>query len=227
MKRLCLLAAVSCAALSVLAVSALAKPTPEIRPIAPFTDKGGEASLIGKGLIGSAKIKCSSSTSTGSFQTSLLGTFDILLRGCLVSQIILLLCTGLEDTVTSSELWLGTFHLRYRNGTSEPVIAYLLKPVHYTCVNGSTTILIEVTGCMAGTIGPTNTVIKLPQHYTMTLKHGPTETLNEITKIENETGTGQEACILLSKEGTGAGANTSEVAVDEIFPLAAESEIRA
>src|ERR1700678_3507052 len=101
MKRLCLLAAGSCTALSVLAVSALAKPTPEIRPIGPFTDKSGIAHLKGKGLFGEANITCATSTSIGSFITSLLGTFALLFNGCLVSEIILLLCTGLEDTVTS------------------------------------------------------------------------------------------------------------------------------
>jgi len=112
------------------------KATPGITPagaVGPFTDKSGAVSLAAKGGLSGAEVKCASSASTGGFQTSLLGTFDVLFKECLVKVLTsLFLCTGLNATVTSSILALGTFHLRYRELTgTRSVAAFLLIPVHF------------------------------------------------------------------------------------------------
>jgi hypothetical protein len=126
----------------------------------------------------------------------------------------------------SSILLLGTFHLRYREPAhNQAVIAYLLKPVHFTCVNGTTEVLLEVTGCLAGKIGPTNMAIKLPQYFVTTLAATGVE--NEITKIENEAGNTEETCQLSAKEGTGAASSFAIAQTDHIFPLVATAEIMA
>jgi hypothetical protein len=211
--------------------SASARVTPGLLPErGAFTDEAvGTPKFVGKGILGESTIECAHAPSLGSFITSLLGTFDILFTGCLVDEIILLLCTGLMDTAGSSSiLLLGTFHLRYREPAhNQAVIAYLLKPVHFTCVNGTTEVLLEKLGCLVGTIGPTNVAVKLPQYFVMTLGRSSVATRNEITKIENEAGNGEETCQLLAKEGTGAATIASETMTDRIFPLVAEAEIMA
>jgi hypothetical protein len=215
---------------AVVAASAFAKATPEITPIGSFTDHtapGTQPAVVGAGIFkGEAAVTCEDVSSTGGFQTSLLGTFDWLFLGCLVDEVELLLCTGLNDTQKSSVLVLGTFHLRYLgNPKTTAVIAYLQIPVHFSCVGSLATILIEVRGCVAGTIGPTNQSIKLPSFYQSTFKR--VKTANAITVIENEAGTGTERCALESHEGTGAYAAFALEMTDNIYPLTATSEIIA
>jgi hypothetical protein len=215
---------------AVMAASAFAKATPEITPIGLFTDNsapGTEPALVGAGIFSAeAAVKCKDAPSTGGFQTSLLGTFDVLFLGCLVDEVELLLCTGLNDTQKSSILVLGTFHLRYQGPPhTTAVIAYLIIPVHFSCVGSLATVLIEVRGCAAGTIGPINTDIILPSFYQSTLKR--VKTANVITTIENEAGTGTEKCALESHEGTGAYKSSAEEITDNIYPLVATSEIIA
>jgi hypothetical protein len=217
---------------AVMAASAFAKATPEITPIGLFTDNtapGTEPALVGKGIFKKeAAVVCKDAPSTGGFQTSHLGTFDVLFLGCLVDEIELLLCTGLNDTQKSSILVLGTFHLRYQGPPhTTAVIAYLIIPVHFSCVGSLTTILIEVRGCAAGPVGPTNTEIKLPSFYQNTLKKVASAPENEPSVIENEAGTGTERCALESHEGTGAYSSSAETLVDNIYPLTATSEIIA
>jgi hypothetical protein len=212
------------------AFAARGEKTPEINPIGLFTDEiapGTTPALIGKGIFkATGEVKCKDAPSTGGFQTSLLGTFDVLFLGCLVSEVILLLCTGLNDTQESSILVLGTFHLRYLNSEKKKaVIAYLIIPVHFTCVNGSTKVLVEVKGCAAGEVGPINKTIALPEFFQNTLKKVAGTTRNEITRIENEAGNGEETCTLESHEGTGAYAASAEALVDNIYPLTTTSEI--
>jgi hypothetical protein len=214
---------------AVVAASAFAargEKTPEISPIGLFTDQVvGEPELVGKGIFSAeAGLRCKDALSTGGFQTSLLGTFDILFLGCLIKEVILLLCTGLTATQESTELWAGTFHLRYLNREKKTaVIVYLFIPVHFTCKSGETKILIELKGCLAGEIGPINTKIELPQFYQNTFKR--VRTLNTITKIENEAGNGEETCALESHEGTGAYAAAALTMVEDIYPLTKTSEI--
>jgi hypothetical protein len=212
------------------AFAARGEKTPEINPIGLFTDElapGTAVSLIGKGIFkGEGSVSCKDAPSTGGFQTSLLGTFDMLFLGCLVIEVILLLCTGLNDTQESSILMLGTFHLRYLNSEKKKaVIAYLFIPVHFTCVNGSTKILIEVKGCLAGEVGPINKTIVLPEFYQNTFKKVSGTTRNEITRIENEAGNGEETCALELHEGTGAYAQAALTMTDNIYPLSTTSEI--
>ena len=218
---------------AVVAASAFAargEKTPEITPIGLFTDSsapGTEPALIGKGIFkATGEVKCKDAPSTGGFQTSLLGTFKMLFLGCLVSEVLLLLCTGLSATQTSAEEWLGTFHLRYLNSEKKrAVIAYLFLPVHFICVNGSTKILIELRGCTAGPIGPINTLVKLPDFLQNTLKKVGGTTRNEVTRIENEAGNGEETCALELHEGTGAYAASALEMTDNIYPLSETAEI--
>ncbi len=211
------------------------KATPEILPVGGFTDKSGETVFSGKGVLGTSNIKCVSSTSHGGFTNSLLGTFDNLYEKCLVNEPIvgLLLCTGLNDTAGSSSiLALGTFHLRYREtGTStKSVLAFLIVPVHFTCVGGGQEVLAEVHGCVAGEVTPVNTPITLtgsPNHFTLILKKSSTATRNEITKIANEAGTALETCQLEAKQGSGAFEQSAQEQTDEIFPTSTTSEIMA
>jgi hypothetical protein len=208
------------------AFAARGEKTPEVNPIGSFTDQSvGENEFIAKGLLGEEALKCPDALSTGGFQTSLLGTFDILFLGCKVEEAgAKLACEGLNDTNSSSVLWLGTFHLRYQGSAhTTAVLAYLIIPVHLTCKTSGLEALIEVKGCMAGQVGPTNVEIKLPESFVNTLK--ATGVKNEITTIENEAGTGEESCKLEAKEGTGAFAEASVVATDHIYPLTAASEI--
>jgi hypothetical protein len=202
--------------------------TPSISPIGSFSDKSGATKLIGKSVFGGrSEVTCSSSTSTGGLKTALLGTFDMLFSTCLVNEIELLLCTGLSSTQTSSILVLGTFHLRYLGPPKKTaVIAYLIIPVHFSCVGSLVTVLIEVRGCAAGQIGPVNIKVKSSEHFVATLKKVSGTTRNEITKIMNEAGTAEETCALESKEGTGAFESSAEEMTDEITPNA-ESEIIA
>jgi hypothetical protein len=218
---------------AVVAASAFAargEKTPEIRPIGLFTDNsapGTEPALIGKGIFKStSEVICKDAPSTGGFQTSLLGTFKVLFLGCLVSEVLLLLCTGLSATQTSAIETVGTFHLRYLNSEKKvAVIAYLIQPVHFTCVNGSTKILIEVRGCAAGPVGPINTVVRLPNFLQNTLKKVTGTQRNEVTRIENEAGNNEETCELESHEGTGSYAVSAETITDNIYPLSEEAEI--
>jgi hypothetical protein len=220
---------------AVVAASASArKATPEILPIAGFTDKSGPSALASPGLFGSTNtVACAKSVSTGAFQTSLLGTFDVLFEKCLLSSILgLFLCTGLGDTANSSSiLVLGTFHLRYRElGTSaKTVVAFLIKVVHFACVRGEETRLVLVRGCAAGEITPVNTPIKLPTPFVMKMtKEAAHESHNEITKIASETGTTLETCKLESSEDPGTTwEQSAEATEDEIFPKSSPAEIMA
>jgi hypothetical protein len=223
-------ATVAVLALAVTA-SALARVTPEISVITGFTDRSGTAEFQGLGTDSIFRdISCSSTTSRGAFYSSLLATFDLLFKQCLTSSLgLLFLCTGLEDTETSSILMLGTLHLRYRSGTSGPaVVALLIKPIHITCVNGTTTSLLQVRNCGVFGLGRTNVIIRLPADFTLTMrKSQSSETLDEITKIENDAGTGQETCELEASEGTNAFSSDAMELTDELFPSSSEVEIRA
>jgi hypothetical protein len=211
------------------------KATPEILPVGGFTDKSGETQFAGKGIIGTSVIKCATSTSHGGFTNSLLGTFDNLYEKCLVKEPIvgLLLCTGLGDTANSSSiLALGTFHLRYKETgtTTNSVAAFLIVPVHFTCVGGGMEVLVEVRGCVASEITPVNTSITLtgsPNHYTLPMKKSSEATRNEITKIASETGTTLETCALEAKQGSAAFSQSAQEQSDEIFPTSTTSEIMA
>jgi hypothetical protein len=234
MKRLTcagLLALCMCVVGVALAETASARVTPGVLPErGAFTDEAvGSPEFVAKGLLGESAFECAHAPSLGSFITSLLGTLDVLFTGCLVNEIVLLLCTGLMDTAgSSSMLALGTFHLRYREPAhGQSVFAFLLRPLHFTCVNGTTEVLLEAGGCIAGSIGPTNVPIKLPQYFVMTLGRSSVATRNEITKIENEAGNGEETCQLSAKEGTGAAAQASMTTTFHIFPLVADGEIMA
>jgi len=221
---------------AVVAASAFAargEKTPEINPIGSFTDAtatGTTPKFIGKGLLGTSEIECfKGAESTGGFQTSLLGTFDILFKECLVDEPIvgLLLCTGSNDTANSSSiLVLGTFHLRYLSSAkTKAALLYLVIPVKFTCVKESTTAEIEVKGCAGGEIGPINTVITLPRFFQNTLKKVSGTTRNEITKFENEAGTGEESCELEANENKGTFTESAEEATGNIYPTSATSEI--
>jgi hypothetical protein len=217
---------------AVVAASASARgtDTPEITPIGSFTDNlapGTTAALVGKGIFRAvSEVVCTSAPSTGSFQTSLLGAFKVLFRGCLVSEVLLLLCKGSTATEASAIETTGTFHLRYLNSAKKvAVIAYLIVPVKFTCVNGETKVEIETRGCAAGEVGPINTEIRLPNFLQNTLKKVARTTRNEITKIENEAGNGEETCALESKEGTKSFESAAETITDNIYPLTATSEI--
>jgi len=83
-----------------------------------------------------------------------------------------------------------------------------------------------VTGCAAGEITPVNKSVASGEHYTVSMTKAAT-TRNEITKIENETGTGEETCQLKAKEGSGAYEEAAEAMQDEVFPKATTSEIQA
>jgi len=219
---------------AVVAASASARlATPGILPIAGFTDKSGPSALASPGLFGSTNtVACASSVSTGAFQTSLLGTFDVLFQKCLLSTILgLFLCTGLGDTANSSSiLVLGTFHLRYRELTgTKTVVAFLIKVVHFACVRSTETRLILVRGCAAGEITPVNKSIALPTPFVMNMtKVSKEESHNTITKIADETGTTLTTCILESSEDPGTTwEQSAEATEDEIFPKSATAEIMA
>src|ERR1700692_581949 len=209
--------------------SARTKATPEILTIAGFTDKSGESALASPGLFRTNTVKCSNSVSTGAFQTSLLGTFDVLFEKCLLESIIgLFLCTGLGDTANSSSiLVLGTFHLRYRELTgTKTVVAFLIKVVHFACVRSTETRLILVRGCAAGEITPVNKKIELPTPFVMDMKKASEASHNEITKIADETGTTLETCKLESSEDPGTTwEQSAELTKDEIFQKTATAEI--
>jgi len=218
---------------AVVAASASArKATPEVTPVAGFTDKSGASNFAGAGVFGTNTVACASSTSIGTYQTTHLGTFKVLFEKCLLNKLGLFLCTGLNTgEATSSIVTTGTFHLRYReegNGTKS-VIAFLIKVVHFTCVKEATKILVEVRGCAAGEITPVNTEVKVGEHYTMDMKKSATATRNEITRIENEAGTGLETCQLETHEEGGAAGfqQSAEETKDEIFPLVVPTTIVA
>src|ERR1700692_1958290 len=219
---------------AVVAASASArKATPEILPIAGFTDKSGESTLASPGLfLTTNTVKCTNSVSTGAFQTSLLGTFDVLFEKCLLNSALgLFLCTGLGDTANSSSiLVLGTFHLRYRELTgTKTVVAFLIKVVHFKCIRSTEEKLILVRGGAAGEITPVNKSIALPTPFVMEMsKASGRPEHNEITKIASETGTTLETCILESSEDPGTTwEQSSEETKDEIFPKSATAEIMA
>jgi len=215
---------------AVTAVSASArKNIPGIVPIVLFPDKSGVSKFVSSVGLSGAVIECASSTSTGGFETSLLGTFDVLFLKCLVNVLAkLFLCTGLSDTVTSSVLVLGTFHLRYREATgTKSVVAFLIIPAHFTCKEGTTEKLIEVMGCAAGEITPVNKSVVTGEHFTMEMKKSSTASRNEITKIVKESGSGEETCQLESKEGTGAFGVSAEETTDEIVGNASSAKIEA
>jgi len=209
----------------VVVAGASARPrTPSILPIGLFTDKSLGTEFTGRGVFGESRIICASSTSTGGYKTSLLGTFNETFEGCLVNELILLLCTGLDRNTTNNITVLGTFHLRWRDSTgTRTVVAFLIIPVHFECRNGSTEALVEVVGCAAGEITPVGKRITLPTPYIVNL--AATRTINEITSIRSEEDTGFEECKLLSRQGTAAFGQGAEVVKDEIFPNTTTSEI--
>jgi len=215
---------------AVVVAGASARPrTPSILPIGLFTDKSGKTEFTGEGLFGTTAIKCASSTSTGGYKTSLLGTFNEIFRECLVNQLVLLLCTGLDRNTTSNITVLGTFHLRWRDSTGTRVaVAFLIIPVHFECRNGGTEALVEVIGCAAGEITPVGQRITLPTPYLVKLEvEAGNITHNQITSIRNEEDTGFEECKLLSREGTRAFTQGGQLitGADEIFPNSTTSEI--
>jgi len=213
---------------AVVVAGASARPrTPSILPIGLFTDKSGASQFTGRGIFGTAAIKCASSTSTGGYKTSLLGTFNITFNQCLVNELVLLLCTGLDRNTTSNFTVLGTFHLRWRDSTgTRTVIAFLLIPVHFECRNGGTELLLEWVGCAAGEITPVGQRITLPTPYIMDLKVESTATTrNTITLIRSEEDTAFETCSLLARQGTAAFSQLGLETRDEIFPSSTTSEI--
>ena len=204
---------------AVVAASASArKATPGIFPSnVLFTSTSGPSSFGGSGILSSAEVKCTKDEDTGGFLTSLTGTFDVLFLGCLLKILsALFLCTGSNDKVTSSILVLGSFRLRYREPTgTKAVVAFLITPVKFTCKEGTTEKAIEVKGCGAGEITPLNTKVKTSEHFTMNMTKAAA-TRNEITKIENEAGTGTETCQLEANESGGTFKEAAEETSDEI-----------
>ena len=225
---LVLLAAFALGAVAATGASAR-KATPGINPSnVLFTAKGGVSLFAASGLLSGAEIRCASNMATGGFTTSLSGTFDVLILGCLVKIVsALFLCTGSNNRVTSSILALGTLHLRYREATgTKSVVAFLLIPVKFVCEEGSTERAYEVDGCVAGEITPVNQNVRTGEHFTLLMTKAAT-TRDEITKIENEAGDGEETCRLQASENGGAFAEAARAITYEIGGDVSSAEIQA
>lgn len=85
-----------------------------------FKAVGGEAKLFGAG-----EVKCSSTTTSGTFEDAHLGKITVLFEGCKVGSIV---CTGTKDTISGHITFEGTYHIDLaRSGpTGEPHAAILV-----------------------------------------------------------------------------------------------------
>jgi len=118
-------------------------------------------------------------------------------------------CTGLNDTVEGSVLWLGTYHLKDYNAgpTLRTALVILLTPVHFTCGSAVSTV---ISGCIAGALTPENAKTKT---LTDAIVKRTSED-NEIITVLNEENTTKELCQLLSITNAGA-TKLSSVATTE------------
>jgi len=119
-------------------------------------------------------------------------------------------CIGLNDTVSGSLLWLGTYHLKDYNAgpTLRTALVILLTPVHFEC---GSAISMVISGCVAGTLTPENAKTK-----TLTaalLKKGED---NTIITVLNEEHTATELCLFLSVTNGGATKLSSEETTETI-----------
>jgi hypothetical protein len=108
-------------------------PDPEEPVIADVTSIS-EAEYV---LTNKNQMKCTTSTvGTLEEESSSLGSFHMVLKGCLgTTSGISAKCTGLGDGTTGEILSLGTYHLVYDTGGTELGVAalYLQAPTHFTC----------------------------------------------------------------------------------------------
>jgi hypothetical protein len=111
-------------------------------------------------------------------------------------------CTGLHNTGEGEVTVLGTYHVRdYKEGANlRTALITLLLPVHFTC-GTAVPVLVVVSGCVAGALTPENVLTKV---LSVLLKKNSSGKDNEIITVLNEANTKEEACQLLSKEGSGA-----------------------
>ena len=194
---------------------------------ATFKDSSGESRFEGEGLLGKSVAQCAASSSKGVFVTEKRGTFALMFGRCLTKILTtLLLCTGLDALANSSAFsMLGTFQLRYRNSAKAAVVvALLLSPVHFTCVSGAIELLYVLRGCVAGLLTPTNKKVKATERFQASFKEAGAK--NEVTKIENEAGTGEESCVLEVSEGGGTFKQDGMESSDEI-EVSKEAELMA
>jgi len=192
---------VGLAVLAVLAVAALTATAssaqlPNYLPVATaaepteFTATSGKTEFISSGLT----LTSEKSKGTGVVNSEMDGTFDFLFEKVLFLGI---LCTGLEDKESGSVLALGNTNLRYAlNSKKEKivVVAFLLKPVHFSCAGT----LAVVTGCVAGEVTPVKKATK-----ELVIKLETKEKDNTIVKIFNLAGTAEEPCELKSSTNEG------------------------
>jgi len=119
-------------------------------------------------------------------------------------------CTGLNDTVAGSILWLGTYHLKDYNAgpTLRVALVILLTPVHFECGSAISAVL---SGCVAGALTPEN--VKTKTLTGALVKKGED---NQIITVLNEENTATELCQLLSVTNGGKTKLSSEETTETI-----------
>jgi hypothetical protein len=184
------LALVGTATAAAAEISILPEAT-EANPISFKISSGKDTFAIAGGTF---SIKCGTDEGTGTFTSRRHGRFDVLLLSCTTAGG-LVKCTGLNDTVSGSILFTGSFLLRRGPGGSGVRMRIEPNETHIEC----STTLILFRGCIVATVTPTGIRTSV---ITVTLKQK--EGKDEETTILNEAETGTEECALKAKEGEGA-----------------------
>jgi hypothetical protein len=178
----------------------------------------------GKGLLetkSGSTIKCTSDKGSGKITSATHGTFEVTFEGCKSTGFIEASCKGLsnESEKISTK---GTFLLR-RSESKAAVILFEPEPTHITC----SIILIVVTGRLACSISPVNTLVKTTEHYTVTCAKGAGKGENAITKVSNEAETGFESAVLSSEQNENGKPEQSSEETTEEVSSSVESKIKS
>jgi hypothetical protein len=203
---------------SLASASAVARATPEFNPAVKQAGRSGESRLQAPGIVGGNPIVCASDTAKTTPTGRTGGEFERLYEKCLVKFLLLFLCTGLSATAGSSSIKsTGVYNLRYLNPAhTRAAYKWTFSPVHFTCKNGGTEILIELRGGVVSTIGPVNKKVSSSEDFTATEKE--TEGKDEFTKAENEAGTEEETVELEMSESGKAFKQAGEETTEELAP---------
>jgi hypothetical protein len=186
--------------------------TPSVLPEATEAENIVATSKAGTSTFGSGLLEVTSSASKGTvtFNSLRIGSFTTKFES--VGSMLGPKCLGLSDTTPNAVTVSGLVYIRdfKASGTLSTAAVFLLTPVHFSCES----ILVVVSGCVAGTVTPENTLTK-----TVTINLEKTGGDNKVITVLNIMNSEEEACQLLSQEGTGTTKLTSLVTKQTISEI--------
>jgi hypothetical protein len=201
MKRISTTVGMALAAMLVLSALAVANAFAAMPEFSPSTGNGTFAAPTAN----LAGVECKKNEGTFTIESATGGTFTELFKGCKEAGIVT--CTG-EGESSGMIAVKGTFMLGLiKLEETGAGIAFLPEPTKFACAGTK----IEVTGCVAGPITPTNTKTKM---FTVTL----TATSGKQTPDEFES----KSCTLKAKEGSGS---QKEASLEETVLTAGTTDV--